>query len=209
MFALCHLSLLRLPFLSPRVFYPRARQRRDQSFSFPGTKFCSGALVNADDRKGFERERFYRSPQRISQCFTFHPWLFYLLLLLLLPFFSSPRPTTPSSSARCLLQARASTRGGRCMLNKIREWKHFRFARNASFCRSCHCFFFYIDVIQTTRGLIFRKILRSRIKMFNFEFILTRRLIFRFLRYDRVKNNSWRIFFQRNKRIELTRPFED
>lgn len=46
---------------SPPIFIATrflCRQRRDQSCSFPGTKFCSSTLVNADDRKGFERERF-------------------------------------------------------------------------------------------------------------------------------------------------------
>lgn len=121
MFALCHLPL-RLPFLSPRVFYPRARQRRDQSFSFPGTKFCSGALVNADDRKGFERERFYRSPQRISQCFTFHPWLFYLLLLLLLPFFHPlvPQPL-PLPRDVYYRRARLLAGGGVCLIKFANE----------------------------------------------------------------------------------------
>lgn len=144
---------------SPPIFIATrflCRQRRDQSCSFPGTKFCSSTLVNADDRKGFERERFYRSPQRISQCFTFctfHPWLFYLLLSTL---FSTP-------STWCLLQERLFARGGEgCMLNKIREWKRFRFAAVLSSLSLLHCFFFSI-LYKQLEALIFRKILLRRV----------------------------------------------
>lgn len=67
-----------LPFRS-YPFYAGAHGRDQSFFRSRGVEFCS-TLVNGDDRKGLWTERFYRSLQRISRCFTFctfHPWLFY------------------------------------------------------------------------------------------------------------------------------------
>lgn len=96
------------PFLSRRVFMPR--QRRDQSFRFPGTKFCS-TLVNADDRKGFERERFLPVASEDLSVFYF---LRFSSFTVLPPssFFSSPRPL-PTPSTRCLQGARVYSWRGR------------------------------------------------------------------------------------------------
>lgn len=96
------------PFLSRRVFMPR--QRRDQSFRFPGTKFCS-TLVNADDRKGFERDRFL--PVASEDLSVFYFLRFSSFTVLPPSFFSSPRRPTPSSSTRCLQGARVYSCTGR------------------------------------------------------------------------------------------------
>ena len=86
-----------------------------------------------------------------------------LSALFILDCFTSSSPPFFQPLPRDVYYRSVYSRGGKgCMLNKIREWKRFRFAAVLSSLSLLHCFFFSI-LYKQLEALIFRKILLRRV----------------------------------------------